>query len=179
MPPAAPFLFEIKMEGREKGMQTAKEILDSIGAKEIRLGYTGVFLIDFTDGGKNAAVVSPPAGDPAEVRGGRGRWPEHWLVIGYEDSFRDPIFLDTSQKGLPVYTAMCGEGKWFAERIAASVEGFAASLRRILILGEGRECPVSLMKNPISQEAKQRSLEEICRLNPGAKIDFWERWLEG
>jgi hypothetical protein len=175
-----PSAFEIEYDGgEEKGMQAAKDILEAIGTKEIRLGYTAVFLIEFAGVEKNKAGFSLPPGENGQLGNQRGSWPKHWLLIGREDGYQDPIFIDTSRKEFPVFTAMCGEGEWIAERIAASLEAFAASLRQILLLAKGRECPISLMKNPLSTEARQRGLEEIRRLNPGVPIDFWERWLGG
>jgi hypothetical protein len=39
-----------------------------------------------------------------------GDWRKEWVVIGYAESCGDPIFIDSSRNGFPVYTAMHSEG---------------------------------------------------------------------
>lgn len=42
----------------------------------------------------------------------KGDWHEGWIVIGYEEDLGDPLIVDTSQEGHPVFTAEHGSGDW-------------------------------------------------------------------
>ncbi|MFL0801868.1 MAG: hypothetical protein K6L80_15555 [Agarilytica sp.] len=53
-----------------------------------------------------------------------GQWKKEWYVIGYESGCGDPIFIDTNQEILPVYTAAHGSGAWKKSLMAESIEMF-------------------------------------------------------
>jgi hypothetical protein len=53
-----------------------------------------------------------------------GDWKRDWFVIACEDLLGDPIFVDLSEPGLPVFTAAHGEGEWNPVLIASSLRGF-------------------------------------------------------
>lgn len=47
--------------------------------------------------------------------GQQGAWRPAWIVIGHETACGDPIFIDTEDVGLPVFTAMHGVGRMGAQ----------------------------------------------------------------
>lgn len=106
-----------------------------------------------------------------------GDWLKSWLVIGYEDYCGDPIFIDTSQEGFPVYIAIHGEGPWEANRIADTLAGFAHALSTIANVAKGRECPVALENNPLKQFEREATLSVIQQHNPNANLSFWDNLL--
>jgi hypothetical protein len=53
-----------------------------------------------------------------------GGWHSTWLVIGQEGLTGDPIFVDLSDAGLPVFTAMHGMGRWDPELISKTLRRF-------------------------------------------------------
>jgi hypothetical protein len=52
----------------------------------------------------------------------RGGWQPQWLVIGMEVLLGDPVFVDLDDPGLPVFTAMHGQGAWRPELLGGSLE---------------------------------------------------------
>ena len=104
----------------------------------------------------------------------RGDWLRSWVAIGHEEACGDPIFIDTSEEGFPVYTAMHGEGPWNPERIAVSLEAFGRTLSAVAVIAEGRENPVALESNPLTSSEKENTFSFIRSTNPGVEMDFWE-----
>ena len=98
-------------------------------------------------------------------------------MIGYEDGCGDPIFIDTSGDGFPVYTAMHGTGRWEPELIATTLTGLKGALEIMAAISAGREYPVALAANPITPELQSRTLKEIARINPAADMSFWQLWM--
>jgi len=84
---------------------------------------------------------SPAGGPVGETVGG---WRREWVVIGNEDCCGDPILIDSSAEGFPVYTAIHGEGAWKANQIAVSLEAFGRCLAAVARIATGRENPVAL-----------------------------------
>jgi hypothetical protein len=105
---------------------------------------------------------------------GAGDWRKEWVVIGYEDCCGDPIFIDSSARGFPVYTAVHGEGSWEPTKIAVSLEAFGLALSAIANVAKGREHPVALESNPLTPSEKEATLAAIGRDNPGLELTFWE-----
>jgi hypothetical protein len=111
---------------------------------EVSIGYSGVALeanADVPAAQKGYSII--PAGQTTD-------WKEPWLVVGHETSLGDPVFIDTGEERIPVYTAPHGEGTWSPELIAPSVDLFFAIIRRLAGIAKGRENPVAMEKNPIS-----------------------------
>jgi hypothetical protein len=106
-----------------------------------------------------------------------GDWRSTWLVIGYDDTSGDPLFIDTSEAGYPVYTAMNGQGRWDSERIAISLPAFAYALSAVAAVAKGREHPVALEQNPLTQSEKDIVLASIRQQNPNMDVRFWETLL--
>ncbi len=103
-----------------------------------------------------------------------GDWLRKWVVIGYEELCGDPIFIDASEEGFPVFTAAHGEGRWDAKQIAVSLEGFGRALSAIADVAKGREYPVALGKNPLTTSERETTLDAIRSSNPGVDLEFWE-----
>ncbi len=107
----------------------------------------------------------------------QGDWLENWIVIGHEEQCGDPIFIDKSAPNFPVYTAMHGEGSWDPEQIAASLDGFRKALSAITRIARGRENPVGLENNPLSQSDRDSALAEIRLHNAEVNLEFWDNLL--
>ena len=105
-----------------------------------------------------------------------GDWKEGWFVIGYEDLGGDPILVDLNAPELPVFTAAHGEGAWSPIMIASSFEGFVKALEEVARLSTGRQNPVQLQRNPVSDIERERVLNRIAEHNPNAELGFWESW---
>ena len=110
-----------------------------------------------------------PTGEPLETD-----WRKEWVVIGYEECCGDPIFIDSSADGFPVYTAIHGEGVWEAKQIAVSLEAFGHVLVAIADVAKGRETPLALENNPLTLAEKQATIAAIKHQNPSVSLDFWE-----
>ena len=110
-----------------------------------------------------------PSGEPLETD-----WRKEWVVIGYEESLGDPIFIDSSVDGFPVYTAIHGEGTWEAKQIAVSLESFGQALVAVAEVAKGRETPVALENNPLTPIERQATIAAIKNHNPSVVLDFWE-----
>jgi hypothetical protein len=120
--------------------------------------------------------VSPAGKSLAGTRD--GDWLSEWVVIGYEELCGDPIFIDASKSGFPVYTAMHGEGSWRPVKIAVSLEEFGHTLAAIAGVAQGREYPAALARNPLPQSEKDAALSEIQRRNPDVDLEFWDLILD-
>ena len=107
-----------------------------------------------------------------------GDWRPNWVVIGHDDTCGDPIFIDTSQDGFPVYTAMHSQGFWRPSRIASTIQGLGYALRAILEASHGRENPVALESNPLRQDERMKVLSQIRQHNPDVGLEFWTALLE-
>jgi hypothetical protein len=105
-------------------------------------------------------------------------WNVHWLVVARESACGDPVFVDTEQDGLPVFTAMHGMGYWKPEMIAKSWANFIEAVEFIRPFTSGREHPVGLEANPLSlsqRDAIRHGLEHVL----GQPVPyFWEPYYE-
>jgi|Tabmets5t2r1_1033131.scaffolds.fasta_scaffold52389_2 hypothetical protein len=147
-------------------MENYREARAQTTLDEVSFGYTTVTL--------------HPAEELESAQAGYegGDWRETWLAIGHEDLTGDPLFVDTADDALPVYTAMHGEGSWEPTLVADSFSGFVTALETIAEAGRGRENPVQLESNPLPEEERERVLQAIAEANPGASMEFWAGWLE-
>ena len=105
-------------------------------------------------------------------------WNAHWLVVARESACGDPVFVDTEQDHLPVFTAMHGMGYWKPEMIAKSWASFIEAVEFIRPFTRGREHPVDLETHPFSlseRDAIRLGLEHVL----GQRVpDFWEPYYE-
>ena len=86
----------------------------------------------------------------------------------------DPIFIDSSADGFPVYTAMHGQGTWEPKQIAVSLEAFGSALSVVAGISKGRQNPMALESNPLTLSEKEAALALIQHHNPGVKLEFWD-----
>ena len=136
------------------------------------LGYASVQLHQFDElpaAQQGYGVV--PDGDETD-------WDPAWVVIGNEGCTGDPIFIDTEDEEFPVYTAAHGMGTWSSELIAFSFHHFVEILEQFRRVARGRENPMALERNPISEAERDEVLGFIRRNNPDISMSFWEVWLE-
>jgi hypothetical protein len=155
-------------------IEAFKPELEKIKIPRISIGYSTVQL--FKQGKLEEGQVGyavDPKGKPLTGMA-EGDWRTSWVVIGYEESLGDPIFVDIAQQDFPVYTAMPGIGKWSEKKIADSFHGFIKGLELISEIAVGRESPVLLDQNPISDEDIRQTITRIEQGNPTSNIEFWE-----
>lgn len=124
----------------------------------------------------SSGQIGHSIGPSGEVLSGdrNGDWRRAWLVIGFDQTCGDPIFIDTAEEGYPVYTAVTGNGRWAPQLIAVSLIAFAQVLSAIAAVAQGRENPVALEKHPLTQQEKEFALATIRQHNPRIDVSFWE-----
>lgn len=86
--------------------------------------------------------------------------------------------IDTDDGDFPVYTAAHGMSEWSPHLIAFSFRHFLDILHQVRRVARGRETPVALERNPISDAEREEVFSYICRNNPDISMDFWEVFLE-
>ena len=82
-------------------MDSYEDVLEHIPS-EVSLGYETIRL--YRAPAVQALQIGysvRPTGEPLETD-----WRKEWVVIGYEECCGDPIFIDSSADGFPVYTAI-------------------------------------------------------------------------
>ena len=105
-------------------------------------------------------------------------WNDSWLVIGRDTLIGDPLFVDLDDAQAPVYAASHGEDEWDPDRVAASLDGFFASLSALADIAEGRDSPVAVENNPLTDDEHDRFLGTVAEANPGIETWYWEQVLE-
>ncbi|MCZ4312211.1 hypothetical protein O4H66_02240 [Comamonadaceae bacterium G21597-S1] len=103
-----------------------------------------------------------------------GYWRSTWLAIGEETSGGDPLILDTSSKALAVLTARHGLGQWDPYPVATSLAALDAALNVLAQTSRGRENPVALERNPMTEEERELALSVIGAANPGIDLQYWD-----
>lgn len=143
----------------------------------VSLGYMTVTLFSENElaGGQVGYSLSAN-GEP--FIGEDGDWKTSWLVIGYEDLCGDPIIVDLANSEFPVFMAAHGEGVWSAEMIASSFRGFVQTLDMVQELSVGRESPVKLEQNPVSEAERDRVLRRIGEFDGNISVEFWKNWIQ-
>ncbi len=111
---------------------------------------------------------------PKGVNPDASDWKESWLVIGRETLCGDPVFIETEDPVLPVYTAAHGTGLWEPQLIAPSLIAFFELMAQLKELAPGRESPVALDNNPIPRKELQR-FRKVLSACLGRRIPlFWK-----
>jgi hypothetical protein len=159
---------------RDMTLEAFKRVLETVNIPGISIGYSTVHLFkqDKFEGGQVGYSVDLKGKSLTGMA--EGDWRPTWVVIGYEESLGDPIFVDIAQQDFPIYTAMHGMGKWLEEKIADSFHGFIKGLELISEIAVGRESPVLLDQNPISDEDIRQTITRIEQENPTSNMEFWE-----
>jgi hypothetical protein len=90
-----------------------------------------------------------------------GQWQPGWYVIAL-NGFDDPFFVDITEeeKGLPVYYAEHGAGKWEAIKIAETLVSFSQILTTLQALQQNEEATISWLE-----------------ANTDTSTDFWKELL--
>ena len=100
-------------------------------------------------------------------------WRRDWLVVAHETCCGDPIFIDQSEPGLPVYTAMIGMGGWTRSRIAPTWQQFVAVLEFLQLYTKGREHPVGLAQYPLTPAEEQEVRDGLLAILGQPVAEFW------
>ncbi|MDQ2088105.1 hypothetical protein RBH29_16890 [Herbivorax sp. ANBcel31] len=151
---------------------------NKIELNEISLGYTTVYLYKVEE--LDEAQVGYSVDENGNILTGISDedWKKEWLVIGYEDCCGDAIFTDMSNSEFPVFTAIHGVGKWNSQLISSTFDNFIKALGYIKEASRGRENPVKLEQNPLTENEKEKILSKIHHENKDIELLFWEDWLE-
>jgi len=153
--------------------------INSLGFTELSLGYSGLKIFAVDELYANQIGYSRSVHGKSLCDGQPGSWQPEWIVIGYETAEGDPIILDTSAADLQIKTALHGEGSWDPFPIARSLSTFGEALKAIKAAAVGREDPVSLDDNPLSEEEGEAILESIRKANGDEiNMEFWGLLLE-
>ncbi|MBP6323386.1 MAG: SMI1/KNR4 family protein [Chitinophagales bacterium] len=106
-----------------------------------------------------------------------GDWKKNWIVIATDD-LGDPIFVDSDNTNLSVFISQHGQGAWKETYIASSLEIFKEILSDLKRLSIGRDNPIQIEKNPITEIELNNFLAKCKTKNTEIDIWFWEDFLE-
>lgn len=155
------------------------KMLGELRSHEISYGYGGLKLLeaDELDEGQIGYSVSPDGQSFCGVR--PGDWRASWIVIGHDTGLGDPLFIDMSDVGVPVFTAAHGEGAWNRRPVAISLDAFARCWREFAFLARSRANPVELKATPLSKAERIDYLNRINEINEGQiHAELWKQLLE-
>src|ERR1700722_13984657 len=125
------------------------------------IGYNGINFFEAEHVTEEQVGYSVTADGLSLATGKRGDWKEEWLAIGYEENSGDPIFVNIKTASLKVSSAQHGEGGWDPFYIADSLDNLKNIVHLLQPVSAGRTNPDELEANPISDEERQRVLQEI------------------
>jgi hypothetical protein len=154
-----------------------QKALTTAGPREISTGYQTVYLFGVADLDEGQLGYSRDPQGRDLTGDGEGDWRKSWLAIGYEEMCGDPIFVDLSSLGFPVYTAIHG-GPWRPNLIAATFDGFVRAMTALEPYAAGRGSPVELEANPLSEADRRRLDADLACLGRDADKDFWTSWFD-
>jgi hypothetical protein len=103
-----------------------------------------------------------------------GMWQRSWVVIAYDEAAGDPIFVDAAADRFPVYWFMHDWGELEPEFIAPSFDAFMEILQELKPITRGREHPVGLAENPITQKERSDFIEFVKVKCDGELPIYWE-----
>ncbi|EJV44738.1 MULTISPECIES: hypothetical protein [Bacillus] len=139
-------------------------LLNTFKEKELSIGYSGLIIYS------NSALEKEQLGYSID---NKGDWRQSWFVIGHEEEYGNPIFVDMSRRYLPIYTAEHGEGEWNPRIIASSLKGFIKTLNYLYDLSKDRENPIENKDNALSVCDKAKLLTKIIIQTKRLNIRFW------
>ena len=148
-----------------------KQLRGAAGLDRVSIGYGSIELVPLIE-------ISSAQQGYVDRSGEGGGWQPEWLVIGHEGLCGDPLFIDTDDDDLPVYTAEHGTGAWQPRLIAFSFRHFGQILERLKHLSHGRSNPVEFERHPISAGERVSFMQFIRRDSPDVDFGFWESLLE-
>jgi hypothetical protein len=150
---------------------------ESLGFNEFSFGYAGMKILSPVELEDGQIGYSFSAKGASLCDGKPGSWKAEWIAIGFDTSLGDPIILNTSSA--QIMTAMHGEGSWMPYPIATSLDALGIVLKEIKRASTGREHPVALENNPLSDEERDRILDMIRKASgDGINLEFWRLILE-
>lgn len=158
-------------------IQQYVDLRNSLEIDSVAVGYMEVKIFSPDDLEEAQTGYSRKESGESLVGTDDGDWKQSWLVVGYEDSMGEPIFVNLDDERLPVYTAIHGQGRWDAIQLATSFEGFVEALKEVDKFSTGRQSPVELHKNPIPQDEREELTGKIKSLTENTLDSFWESWL--
>jgi hypothetical protein len=139
----------------------------------VEIGYAGLSLEPLE------GIAKAQLGYGDSPSGAVRDWKTSWIVVGHESLCGDPVFIDSEASGVPVYTAAHGEGAWKPLKVAPSSESFFEIVRKLAVLAKGRESPVKMRANPISQAERREFLSFVGNYFNRGIPEFWASMLEG
>jgi hypothetical protein len=139
----------------------------------IEIGYTGLSLVPLEE------IPEAQRGYGDLPRGSAASWKPSWIVVGHESLCGDPVFIDSEASGIPVYTAAHGEGAWNPFMVAPSSSSFFEIVRKLAALAKGRESPVKMRSNPISDAEQCEFISFVEKYFNRRVPEFWTSMLEG
>lgn len=145
--------------------------------KDISIGYSEINFIQLDDI-ENAQIGYSVSENGKSLIGNKnGDWKGNWIVIA-SDNLGDPIFVDSEDSNLSVYTSQHGQGEWEETKIASSLINFSEILNNLHKLSVGRESPEEIEQNPITENDLENFIKRIENKNSDVEIWFWEGFLE-
>jgi hypothetical protein len=149
--------------------------IDRLPVSAVSIGYSGIVLLNSADLPANQVGYRTHGQTGASLVGSKpSDWRDAWFVIGSDSMCGDPFIVDTAQQALPVMTAMHGQGEWNPEIIATSLVGFAEAVALLARLAKGRESPVALQSNPVSQAERRAFLDQVRKVT-GLNAPYWSQ----
>ncbi|MGG1341167.1 copper resistance protein [Bacillus toyonensis] len=147
--------------------------LDKFKEKELSIGYSGLIIYS------NSALKKEQLGYSIDNKGNsligtnKGDWRQSWFVIGHEEEYGNPIFVDMSRRYLPIYTTEHGEGEWNSKIVSSSLKGFIKTANYLYDLSKNREKPIKHENNALSVNDKVKLLTKIIVQTKRLNIPFW------
>lgn len=142
------------------------------------IGYKGIDFLMTDEVEAEQDIFTKDSHGRTLITGKRGDWKEEWLVIGYEDLSGNPIFVNTKSPVLRVSSAQTDDYGWDPFYIAESIDNLKGIVELLQTVAQGRADENELEANPISDEERQRILDEIKKQNPNVDMWFWAGFLE-
>ena len=147
---------------------------------EVNFGCGGIKLFAFPEIEQGQVGYSIAADGTSLCGGEDGAWRSSWVVIGYDTACGDPIFIDTDNAAVPVFTAIHGQGSWHPNPVATSPEIFAKCVDAFSRIAVGRANPVELDDHPLTDEERKHFLDRVAELNQTSTApEFWHVLSQG
>jgi hypothetical protein len=114
--------------------------------REVSIGFTTIRIYS------EAEFLSRQIGYSVDSKGsslagnGKGNWLEEWIVVGYDDSCGDPIFVNVNVQSYPGLHCRSRYGRMECCSDCRQFEAFRKSLNIVSDLAKGREYPTLLQK---------------------------------
>lgn len=107
-----------------------------------------------------------------------GDWQKNWCVIGHDTLVGDPLFVDTSSKVLPVFTAMHGVGIWEPRRVSETLAGFLSGLEYLRDQSKQKEeLIVPDERKIVGESGLKEILEKLVMFCGVSSTEFWEEFI--